>query len=257
MTRHNARAIACLVAGALLTGCVPHLEPTEPIETDRPDKTESATLVPAGMVQVEGGVTGAKSGGLRTTSIGEALVRLGVHQRLELRIEPFTQTRITSGGASVSGLEDLAVGIKTPLFRSAGTSRLTPEVSLLIATTLPSGARPFRAAGAQPEAIVAAQWQLAAPIGLGLNVSASRGRDGAERYWERGASATLGTTITERVGSYIEWYATRDARERSAAQVVNGGLTGKLNGDFQVDARVGRGLNENTTFVGVGLARRW
>ena len=241
-----------------LAACAPHLEPLEPISTDRPDQTESVQLVPAGMVQVEGGATVSKGGGVRTTSYGEILLRLGVAERLELRVEPLTRTTVRGGDApGVAGLDDMAVGIKTPLFRADSAPRFVPDVSLILATSLPTGARRLRAVGAQPEAVLATAWSLADRLGLATNLTLLRGRASGGRYWERGASASAGIGLTERAGSYVEWYAVRDTRDDAAVQVVNGGVTYRLSSDLQLDARAGRGTRNEGVFAGVGIARRW
>lgn len=258
MRRRDIRALIGALSISAVAACVPHLEPIDPIETDRPDQTESATLVPAGIVQVEGGVTATRSGAVHTTSYGETLVRIGLHRALELRIEPLTQTSVHARGApSVNGLEDAAVGIKTPLYQPDSGRRVLPDVSLLLATAIPTGSRSFRGDGLQPEAKLAAQWSLAARLGLATNLTARRGREAGESYWERGASASVGFDLTPRTGSYVEWYATRDEREPSAVHVINGGLTYRVTGDFQVDGRVGRRTGDGGGYVGVGVGRRW
>ena len=241
-----------------LAACAPHLEPLTPISTDRPDHTEGVELVPVGIVQVEGGATTARSGGVRTTSYGEVLVRVGVADRLELRIEPLTHTTVRAAGApSVGGLDDMAVGFKTPLFTPDSAARFVPDVSLLLATSIPTGAHFLRADGAQPEAVLAAAWSLTSRLGLATNLTLQRGSASGERYWERGASASAGIGLSERAGSYVEWYAIRDSRDDAAAQVFNGGLTWRLSSDLQLDARAGRGTRNEGTFAGIGIARRW
>ena len=245
------------VLGALVA-CAPHLEPIEPISTDRPDQTESAQLVPRGMVQVEGGATVASNRGARTTSYGEILVRAGVHDAIELRVEPFTYTSLSGSGAPESGgVEDLAIGVKVPLFRHDSASRFVPDISVIGTTSVPTGARPFRADGAQPGGVLAADWSLAERLSFGSNLTMRRGRTDGERYWERGASATFGFALGERAGMYAEWFAVRDTRDPAAVHVLNSGITYKLSSDFQVDARLGRGNRDHGTFGGIGVARRW
>jgi hypothetical protein len=241
----------------LVAACVPHLEPVEPIETDRPDETESTALVPVGMIQAEGGTTLNRSGGLHETTIGETLIRIGVAPSLELRIEPLTHTTASADGARMgSGLEDAAIGIKTPLHRRAlGSSAFVPDLSLLVATSLPTGSRLFRAAGPEPEAKLAAQWSLSDRLDAGANLTTRRTRDEGGSFWERGLTSTLGLTLSQRAGSFVEWYGIRDQRE--TRQVVDGGVTFRLSSDFQVDARVGKARREEGGFVGVGVARRW
>lgn len=241
-----------------LVACVPHLEPLEPISTDRPDQTESAQLVPAGVVQVEGGATLSASRGARTTSYGEILVRAGLHDALELRVEPLTYTTVRGGGAArAGGVEDVGLGIKVPLFRRDSVPRFVPDVSVIGATSLPTGARHLRGDGAQPGAVLAADWSLAERLGFGSNLTISRGRTDGERYWERGASATLGIGLSERAGMYAEWFAVRDTRDDAAVHVLNSGITYRLSRDFQLDARIGRGNRDSGSFGGIGFATRW
>ncbi|MCZ6506947.1 MAG: hypothetical protein O7A04_02700, partial [Acidobacteria bacterium] len=55
--------------------------------TDRPDFTESAVVVPAGSIQIEGGLTWVDDGGSQGTLSGpEILLRWGLGDRFELRI---------------------------------------------------------------------------------------------------------------------------------------------------------------------------
>jgi Putative MetA-pathway of phenol degradation len=241
-----------------LVACVPHLEPVEPISTDRPDQTESAQLVPAGIVQVEGGATASTSRGARTTSYGEVLVRAGLGDALELRVEPFTYATVRGGGAPrASGVEDLAFGIKVPISRRDSAPRFVPDVSVIGATSIPTGAHHLRGEGAQPGAVLAADWSLAERLGFGSNLTIRRGRSSGERYWERGASATFGIGLSERAGMYAEWFAVRDTRDDAAVHVLNSGVTYKLSSDFQLDARVGRGNRDSGGFGGIGFATRW
>jgi len=90
------------------------------IETDRPDQTEAATLVPVGGIQLEAGVAGWTSGDASTTgyTLPTALMRYGLHERFELRVvgqrdqmqfnfidleEPWTTTSAWDLGAKVAG----------------------------------------------------------------------------------------------------------------------------------------------------------
>lgn len=129
-------------------------------------------------------------------------------------------------------------------------------MSVIGATSLPTGARHFRGDGAQPGAVLAADWFLAERVGFGSNLTVSRGRADGERYWERGASATLGVGLGERAGMYAEWFAVRDTRDPAAVHVVNSGITYKLSSDLPLDARIGRGNRDSGSFGGIGFARR-
>ena len=54
--------------------------------TDRPDQTESATVVPWGLLQVETGYLFARDGDVDGYAVPGTLFRLGLGGRLELRI---------------------------------------------------------------------------------------------------------------------------------------------------------------------------
>ncbi len=90
------------------------------IETDRPDQTEAATLVPVGGIQLEAGVAGWTSGDATVTgyTLPTALLRYGLHERFELRVvgqrdqmqfnfidmeEPWTSASAWDLGAKVAG----------------------------------------------------------------------------------------------------------------------------------------------------------
>jgi hypothetical protein len=212
-----------------------------------------------GIVQVEGGATVSRSGAQHAASAGETLVRIGLHPSLELRVEPLTVTRISSSDArSSSRLENLGVGVKTPLYRRASDAgQLVPDVSLLVASTLPTGAASIGARHAEPGAKLAAEWEFNDRAGLASNLTLRHDREDGAGYWERGLTASFGFDFSKRASSYLEWYGTQDTRSTGATHVIDGGVTYKLTGDFQLDARVGRASRELGTFAGAGLARRW
>lgn len=109
----------CLLFWALgFSWALPALSQT--IETDRPDQTEAATLVPVGGIQLEAGVAGWTSGDASTTgyTLPTALLRYGLHERFELRLvgqrdqmqpnfidmeETWTTTSAWDVGAKVAG----------------------------------------------------------------------------------------------------------------------------------------------------------
>jgi hypothetical protein len=63
-----------------------HADPVGPVDTDRPDQTESSTLLPPRHLQLEFGVQYTNDGSAsRTLESPATLIRLGVIERLELR----------------------------------------------------------------------------------------------------------------------------------------------------------------------------
>jgi hypothetical protein len=66
--------------------------------------------------------------------------------------------------------------------------------------------------------------------------------------------------LNERWGCYLEAYGfKRSEPDGSSDKFVNTGVTYLINNDFQLDARVGTGLNgrSNEYFWGLGASRRF
>lgn len=94
------------------------------IVTDRPDQTESAAIVPLGMVQWEGGVLVQWEEDRTTTDwmTPTSLVRLPIHQSLELRWVYNQHRRRSNESALGDGAtSDMQVGAKWNLLDGTGT----------------------------------------------------------------------------------------------------------------------------------------
>ncbi|MES2124345.1 MAG: transporter [Gemmatimonadota bacterium] len=230
--------------------------------TDRPDFTESSTLVPRGAVQLEAGLTVSQpnrtSGAGRSTTWPELLVRYGLASRLELRV---AQSLVTSspaegaGGASTTGASDLYVGVKLGLGAQRGAR---PEFAALVQATLPTGAEAFTDNSTLPGAALLAGWTLSPKWSLALGIQANRVTGDA---WEVAPSASVGRTLTSRLKAYGEFYSLLPVLNESGATAqhyLNGGLALLLSDRVQVDARVGAGLGgvADRSFIGFGVAIR-
>ncbi len=243
----------------------------EPIITDRPDFTESPQTVPRRFkAQIESGLTFARVGKVKETSLGEVLVRVPVAERVELRfgVPNYVFVRAASGGHPddrATGFDDAFFGAKIALSEGAGETGLfkKPAAALLIGTSLPTGARAFREDNLQPEAVLALSVDLSERFALSSNVGYVRASDGGERFNQVFGTLSLGAGLSKRVGAYLEVYGfTRvEAATRQSARFANGGVTFLVNKNFQLDARVGVGLGNNISgpdyFFGFGFARRF
>jgi hypothetical protein len=71
----------------------------------------------------------------------------------------------------------------------------------------------------------------------------------------------VGLSLTDRVGSYAEWFAlVPDGADTSRTQqYFNGGFTYLMTDNIQLDVRAGVGLNDaaDDFFVGSGLSVRF
>ncbi|HVF10770.1 MAG TPA: transporter [Abditibacteriaceae bacterium] len=253
----------CL-CGAALMGAAQGQEnkESEPIITDRPDFTESTETVPDRMTQVEGGATITRASSEKSRTLGELLIRKALGRKLELRIGVPTHLRVVDGNGSASGFEDGSLGFKVMLSQGSQQSGLKkPRVSLIGATSLPTGSKRFRENTLQPEVTLALGWDLTERVGLASNLNYAYLSEEGERFSEFSGSLSLAYSLSERVGSYVEFFGFVPSGGRADTRFLNGGFTYLINNDFQLDARLGFGLgnpgNGSDYFWGIGAARRF
>jgi Putative MetA-pathway of phenol degradation len=257
------------IATACVLGACAHFGAPGPVAADRPGYTDTPVALPPRAVQLETGVTDDQSGqpGARTeyVSAGETLLRVGVGANAELRLFGNSYAiRAVDNTPRVRGMEDAKVGAKVNL-RAIPDSvhSWAPNVALLAATTLPTGASGLSAGSAQPEAKIAMNWTTPTPFSLYSNVAYGTiyneiGR--AQRAW---TSVASWWSVNPRVALFVEGLAIgriSGSGSETAGRDVDGGITWLVTDRFQLDVRAGRGFGTETSserFIGAGLARRW
>jgi len=241
-----------VLLGMLLSGASLAAQARGPIETDRPDFTESSATVAKGRYQLEAGYTVQRAANRGSAhSLPETLLRIGVGSRVELRL---AQNAMVSDG--VSTFDDVVVGSKVAL---GGQRGVRPELALLVQTTLPTGGARISATVVQPSAALLAGWELGGPWSAGGSLIAGRERD---EHLELAASVVVGRELSPSWRSYAEWFTIQpvngNAGERGESY-VNGGFTRLLSPTLQLDARLGVGVGgaADRLFLGVGLSVGW
>jgi len=232
----------------------------EPLVTDRPDFTESAETVKPGRVQLEFGYTFDSSGDVETHTVGEILARVGVRDKLELRLGINSYAKLDSPGGELSGPEDTFLGLKVKLLEGQGEySAAVPHIALIGGTSVPTGGDEVTTDEWEPEFVLALAWDLSERFALGSNLGFAYPSGGEERFTQVSGSVALGYSLSEKVGAYIEYYGFAPS-ERNGPNTgfLNGGFTYLVNNDFQLDIRTGVGHNDPDPeyFVGVGAAVR-
>jgi hypothetical protein len=233
-------------------------EEVEPLATDRPDTTETPFVVPRGMIQIESGYTYTREGDDRQHALGEVLVRVPVSRKAELRFGVPSYLWQRSGGPA-RGFEEASLGAKFVLSPGGGKK---PATALLISTPLPTGRAALSENAYQPEAALAALWEVNEKTAFTTNLAYARARDGGVRFNQFRATGSFGVALTEKLGAFAEAFivSKADASGRSA-KYANTGLTYLINPNFQLDVRAGIGLNNNAGgpdyFVGAGVSRRF
>ena len=206
---------------------------TPDLVTDRPDQTESATVVPRGLVQVETGYLFARDDGVDTFEVPGTLFRIGLGARSELRV----------GHAGVIGSEgrhgagDSEIGAKVNLIETA--DGWTPELAILGGLSLPTGEEAFSSDGVDPSFLVAFAHGLSPRRSLGYNVGGAweSSPDQPDREASLLYSLALGMGVTNRLGAFIEVFGDRRTTGDTATGVsIDGGLTFLLTDAMQIDS---------------------
>ena len=225
--------------------------------TDRPDQTESAAVVPRGLLQVETGYLFARDGDVDGYAAPGTLFRIPDRSRRAAGAPH--RPRRHRGRSGRHGAGDSELGAKINLIERADGWR--PELALLGGLSLPTGDHGFSSDGVAPSFLVAFAHELLPRLSLGYNVGAA---------WESSAdqpdrdalfvySLVLGVRLTDRLGTFLEFFGDRQTTGTNATSAsVDGGLTLLLTDIVQLDVSVGSGLWGPTddVFVSAGFSFR-
>lgn len=228
--------------------------------TDRPDKTESASVVPAGWLQIETGAEFSRSVigigyVLSRTNIAATLLRYGVFDKLELRLGGIllVEQRNKSGvKTDISGLSDIMIGAK---YNFSSDQPVVPDIALLIHLFLPAGKVEFKPPKTEPQAVLSVSKAVNNFLAVGINIGAQYNSSNKETDYFYTISTALG--ITERIGSFIELYS--EVLPSSVPFTSLGaGFTYLLLPNIQLDCSGGNGLfhNSNVWYFGAGVSAR-
>jgi hypothetical protein len=239
--------------------------------TDRPDQTESASIVPPRHVQIETGWTHSENDDAgvdaKTDSYAETLLRLGVRQDLEWRLgfSGFQGEDVKLRGgrdAGAHGPADSDAGFKYHLREELGW---VPETAFIGGATLPTGGKDFTSRRSDPSFRFTCAHTLSDRLSLGYNLGAAwtseedvRGERDTVSVLEY--TATLGLVLTDLLGSFIEFFG--DAKLSAAgapAHSIDGGFTWLLRENVQLDLLGGVGVSSEADdwFVGAGVSCRF
>lgn len=264
---------AAIVALAMVLP-LPATAQTSPVarelSTDRPDKTESPYTVPNGRIQIEmdfANYIRDHGDDVRVETIGAVPfnLKLGIDDGtdLQLVIAPYihrTATDSRSGARTTTeGFGDVTVRLKRNLWGDNGG---TTAFALMPYVTLPTSRAGLGTGKVDFGLIAPLAIKLSNAIDLGLmtEIDAAEDSGGRGRNVSFVNSATLGFSLTERLGLYTELF-TEMLTGWGERWIVTGdlGVTYAIGTDTQVDAGVNLGLNDaaDDAAIFVGLSRRF
>lgn len=239
----------------------PFPPPTPVISTDRPGQGTPPGLMVPGVPQFELAAQvaweglGEGSPLLTTTSLPLSLLRVGVFERMELRVS--TELRSLSpssaaGGGDAIGLAGIGFGAKLGIAPQQGA---IPELSALVTMTAPIGEEAFRPAHIAPSFLLLARSGLDERFALVSNLGIA---------WNGGDAVPTGlytfavtAALTSKLGAFAEIYGAMSP-PGPPAHAVDAGLSLLLGSVVQLDLSGGLGLSAPAVdaFVNVGLSFR-
>lgn len=232
------------------------------IVTDRPSFTNSPKVVGAKVVQIESGLAVGRDetadGTATRTSAPNTLVRLGMSSRVEFRLEMEGWIRASSGRPgreAESSASDLALAAEYQFARAEG---LGVDLAVITGATLPTGGA-ASSGNADPFARLVWNRPLgAASLGGTLNWSAPSAN--SQRVRALDASLVLGTPLWGTWSAFWEGVVRhQDVETDAATWLANAGVLRAFGSNVQLDAWVGRGLNDVAPDwrFGVGVGYRF
>jgi hypothetical protein len=244
-------------------------EDPPPFVTDRPDVTESATVLGRGFFQFEAGYAFARldldGERVETAAFPATLVRAGLDDKVELRLEWAGYVNVSSEVNGVttddSGSGNTVLGAKLALREGRG---LAPQLALLVDAVLPTGEKGFRTERIDPRVRLAGAHSISDRIGLGWNVGVvalSIEDDGGEQHTHGVGRYSLSAAFGfgERWGAFAEVFGFVPlSGPDSTKNLFDAGFTFLVSDTVQLDMSGGIGLSEaaDDWFVGAGISFR-
>lgn len=256
--------LSALVLGLAWQGPV---QAKDEMVTDRPDVSESSEVVGKGRYQIETSVVSARddAAGTRVRTLSTpTLLRIGINERFEFRVETEGYTRLRADGAEplrASGMADTALGIKWHM-QDGDDDDFVPSVAWLLHADLATGAKAFRGQGVRPSLRMVAEWELPQGWSVGAMPGVFSDRNEAgERYTAGLLALVLGKDFTPQWRGFVEYSADQIAAARHGGTVTSWdvGVAYVVNKDVQLDLSLTRGISRSAVDAnwGVGLSVRY
>jgi hypothetical protein len=225
----------------------------EDIQTDRPDQTETPSIVPKGMFQVETGFTFQRNDAFSITNmLPSTLWKYGVNENFELRlITEFISERINN--ETNSGFNPILLGCKIKIAEEKG---FFPKTSFIAHIGLPNVAsKEFKSDFFAPEFRFVMQHSLSKKISLSYNLGAEWDGFSAEPTFIY--TIASGYSITDKLGSYIELFGFA-SQNQTTNHNFDCGITYLISSNFMVDLSAGFGITKNApdNYKAIGFSFR-
>lgn len=231
----------------------------ERIDTDRPDQTESAVLLPKKYIQAEFGFGKENSGDENYTITHPTfLLKYGLSKRFELRLESNFYSeyiQMIPDSKTISKIAPIEIGTKIALFEEKG---LRPKTALIAHV-----GSSFRGNGPAvwpyyTSVRVSCQHSITETMGLGYNVGAAKEEDGSALLYTFSPNLNIG----KRWYCYIEAFGFKPLGTSSDGHkwqhALDAGLAYYTSNNTKLDLSGGIGLGANPmkNYIAIGFSFR-
>jgi hypothetical protein len=225
----------------------------EPLEADRPDQTETPSIVPVGMFQVESGFSFEKSEAQSFSFLlPSSLCKYGVSKKKELRM--ITEFLFEEQEREKqNGMLPVAVGFKINLLQER---KWVPKTSLISHISLKNCAsEKYKSTYSMPDFRFTLQHALTKNYSLGSNLGATW--DNFTKQPTFLYTFTLGHSISKYIGSYVEVFGFAP-QNQIAFHTIDGGITYYINNNLMLDGSIGLGITQNAPkyYLALGITFR-
>jgi hypothetical protein len=233
-----------------------------PLVTDRPDQTESSSVVPQWRLQIETGVSyewvdRGSDEYENNANYGSTLLRFGVLKFLELRLGTDMlnhQAKLPSGVTRDEfGMSPIGFGFKAALMQEDGWR---PEMAFITGWQVPNtGRESFSSNKWQHSYILAISYTLSERWGFGYNLGWEF--EGAFEVNRLIYSLAFGYALAEKWGIYMETYTNKTGKNPFDVR-ADAGITWLVWKNFQLDLSGGLGITKISPigFVSAGFSWR-
>lgn len=224
-------------------------ESRPPLVTDRPDQSESPTLIPQGGLQIETGALATwGDDGVESYTLNTILLRYGLGKYLEVRLT----NNLVHVPQNFTGITPLGIGAKI-LVREPGKGWV-PGIAFLgnlnlhkVATT------ELQAENIAPSFRFLATSNLSEDFSLGYNLGMEW--DGSDPKGRGLYTLSLGWAATDALAVFVESYGYFTFEE--SEHLMDAGITWLLAPRFQLDASAGLRFQEGIKMGFVSFGASW
>lgn len=225
------------------------------IDADRPGIADGSRTLKRGHVQIENGIDAEHAGEERSLSV-PLLLRYGISDRLEVRVESDTYQRSRRLGETTSGWNPVSLGFKEHLFDDEGSDR-SFSLGVIGRWFLPSGSGEFRSHSSSGDVRLTADiefgehWALNPNIGIAVQGGGGTSRSGT-------GAATLQYNLTAKANGFVD--AALQRSDSGSEVLLDTGAAWIIGTNTQLDLSIGwgaHGSNAPNVFWSAGVSRRF